>query len=258
MTKGLMLASRPMKTILVQVLIVAGVLGGVASGAAQTKIEATSSSTAKAVPAVAVGPRIQFAETIFDFGRIDSGTVARHDFVFTTTGAAKLEIKDVRPGCGCTTAGTWDKEVEPGKTGVIPLQFNSSGFSGAVIKSAAVTCNDPAQSNLVLQIKGNVWKPIDVTPSMVVFMVTSENQTNETRSVRIVNNLEEPIELSDLQCTNSSFRAELKTVRPGKEFELQVTALPPFPENRMVTAVTLKTSYPTNPTISVSAYVNVQ
>jgi len=50
----------------------------------------------------------------------------------------------------------------------------------------------------------------------------------------------------------------LKTVRPGKEFELQVTALPPFPENRMVTAVTLKTSYPTNPTISVSAYVNVQ
>jgi len=47
-------------------------------------------------------------------------------------------------------------------------------------------------------------------------------------------------------------------VRPGKEFELQITAIPPFLENRMLTAVTLKTSNPTNPTISVSAYLNVQ
>jgi hypothetical protein len=93
---------------------------------------------------------------------------------------------------------------------------------------------------------------------MAVFSVSSELQTNETRSVRIVSNLEEPIELSDLQCTNSAFRAELKTVRPGKEFELLITAVPPFAENRIFTAVSLKTSAPTNPTINVSAYLNVQ
>lgn len=253
-----MLVSRPMKTMLLNLLILAGILGGFASGTAQTKISATASSTATVVPAATAGPRIHFAETIFDFGRIDSGQMARHDFVFTNTGTTTLEIKEVRPGCGCTTAGTWDKQVEPGKTGIIPLQFNSTGFSGTVTKSATVSCNDPGQSNLVLQIKSTVWKPIDVAPTMAVFMVSSEAQSNETRSVRIVSNLEEPIELSDLLCTNSSFRAELKTVRPGKEFELLITAVPPFLENRVVTAVTLKTSSPTNPTISVSAYLNVQ
>ena len=110
----------------------------------------------------------------------------------------------------------------------------------------------------MLQIKANVWKPIDVTPTMAVFMVTSEAQTNETRSVKIVNNMDEPLTLSDLECTNSSFRAELKTVQPGKEFELLLTAVPPFVENRIITAVTMKTSAATNPTISVSAYLNVQ
>jgi hypothetical protein len=247
-----------MKTIVVKLLIVAGALAGISSAAAQTKDSATPPATAKAVPAAISGPKIQFAETVFDFGKISSGEVAKHEFVFTNTGSATLEINDVRPGCGCTTAGTWDKKVEPGKSGVIPLQFNSTGFSGTVTKSATVTCNDPGQSNLVLQLKANIWKAIDVTPTMAVFTMSSEAQTNETRSVRIVSNLEEPLELSDLQCTNSSFRAELKTVRQGKEFELLITAVPPFLENRIVTAVSLKTSSPTNPTINVSAYLNVQ
>ncbi len=253
-----MLVSRPMKTILVKLLVVAGTFGGITSGAAQTKVTASASSTATVVPAATSGPKIQFAETLFDFGKISSGELAKHEFVFTNTGSATLEINDVRPGCGCTTAGTWDKKVEPGKTGIIPLQFNSTGFSGTVTKSATVTCNDPGQSNLVLQLKAIVWKAIDVTPTMAVFTVSSEAQTNDTRTVRIVSNVEEPLELSDLQCTNSSFRAELKTVRPGKEFELLITAVPPFVENRIVTAVTLKTSMPTNPTISVSAYLSVQ
>jgi hypothetical protein len=247
-----------MKTMLVNLLVVAGTLGGIASGAAQTKVSATSSATATVVSTAPSGPQIQFADTVFDFGRISSGELAKHEFIFTNTGSATLEINDVRPGCGCTTAGTWDKKVEPGKTGVIPLQFNSAGFSGTVTKSATVTCNDPGKSNLVLQLKANIWKAIDVTPTMVVYTVSSEVETNEVRSVRIVSNLEEPLELSDLQCTNSAFRAELKTVRPGKEFELLITAVPPFSENRIVTAVSMKTSVPTNPTINVSAYLNVQ
>lgn len=253
-----MLVSRPMKTMLLTLLITAGTLGGIASGAAQTKSPDAPAAPATAAPTATGGPKIQFAETVFDFGKIDSGHLARHDFIFTNTGAATLEIKDVRPSCGCTTAGTWDKQVEPGKTGVIPLQFNSTGFSGSVTKSATVTCNDATQSNLVLQLKANIWKAIDVTPTMAVFMVSSEVQTNETKSVRIVSNLDDPIQLTDLECTNSMFKAELKTVRPGKEFELLITAVPPFIENRVVTAVTLKTSIPTNPVITVSAYLNVQ
>jgi hypothetical protein len=232
-----------------------GTLGGIASGPAQTSI--ASPATAISPPTTS-GAKIRFAETVFDFGKVNGGEMARHNFVFTNTGSSMLEITDVRPGCGCTTAGAWDKTVEPGKTGMIPLQFNSTGFSGTVTKTATVTCNDPSQSNVVLQLKSTVWKAIDVMPAMAIFNVSSEIQTNETRVVRIVSNLEEPVELSDLQCTNRLFQTELKTVRPGKEFELSITAVPPFPSTPVNAAVTLKTSSTKMPTISASAYLMVQ
>ena len=203
------------------------------------------------------GPRIQFAETEFDFGRIKHGDTVAHTFVFTNTGNATLEIKDVRPSCGCTTAAKWDRKVEPGKTGAIPLQFNSTGFSGDILKVARVLCNDPGQTNVALELKGKVWKPIDITPGTLFFRVYSETPTNLTDVVHIVNNRTEPIELSDLQCTNRAFHVELKPVKPGKEFELRVTTVAGFISNSLSSVVSLKTSSPDAPEINVSLQLTV-
>jgi len=173
-------------------------------------------------------PHISFAATNFDFGQVTCGEPVKHNFIFTNAGTAVLEITEVKPGCGCTTAGEWDRLVPPGRTGTIPLQFNSAGLGGAVAKTATVSCNDPTQTNVVLQLSGTVWKPIEITPAVVVFQPSDEDQAKETKDVRIVSNLEEPVTLSNVECTDPAFRAELKTVKAGKEFELQVTALPPF------------------------------
>ena len=237
-------------------LTIAGTFGSIASGLAQTKDSSPAAAPGEKKESAA--PKIQFAEMVYDFGKVTSGELVKHTFVFTNIGTATLEIKDVRPGCGCTTAGTWDKVVEPGKTGSIPLQFNSANFGGTVMKQATVTCNDLSQSNVLLQIKGTVWKPIEVTPTMAVFNISSEAQTNDTKVVRIVSNLDQPLTLSDLQCTNSSFKAELKTVKEGKEFELQITAIAPFNSPSVVAPVTLKTSSTNMPVINVSAYAVVQ
>jgi len=134
-------------------------------------------------------PRIQFAATEFDFGKLKAGDVIKHAFVFTNTGTATLEITDVRPSCGCTTAGSYDRQVAPGQTGSIPLQFNSTGFNGELGKVVTVICNDPAQSSLILRIKGTVWIPVEVTPATVVFKISSDSEVRETRSARIVSNL---------------------------------------------------------------------
>src|SRR6266498_1427889 len=246
-----------MKTTLATLLIVAGTLDGVAVGPAQAEDAVTPPEKNVAAPESA-GPKIQFAEAVYDFGKIGAGELVKHEFVFTNIGTATLEIKDVRPGCGCTTAGIWDKRVEPGKTGVIPLQFNSVSYSGTVGKSTTVSCNDPGQSNVVLVMKGSLWKPIDVTPSMAVFNLSTDILTNQSRILRIVSNLDEPVELSEPQCTNRVFQMELKTVRPGKEFELHVTAVPPFPPTPITVPVTIKTSSPKIPTLNISAFLRVQ
>jgi hypothetical protein len=246
------ISARPkenLKMRLVTQLIVAIILGGHLSCVAETK---------ELLPRAATGPKIQFASTEYDFGKVEAGVVVKHDFVFTNTGRATLEIRDVRPGCGCTAAGKWDKKVKPGKTGIIPLEFHSANFSGTVSKQATVICNDPGHSNVVLEIKGTVWKPIDVSASMVAFILSSESEPNETKNVRIVSNLDEPLKLSHPQCTNESFHTELKIVKEGKEFVLEITAVRPSAYSFAAAPITLTTSSLKLPVIEVMAYVMIQ
>ena len=38
-------------------------------------------------------PHIQFAEPLYDFGKVAAGGIVEHDFVFTNTGDAPLTIR---------------------------------------------------------------------------------------------------------------------------------------------------------------------
>jgi len=235
-----------MKINLLKSLVLASALGIIPSGLAQTNLPTLS------------GARITFAEPDFDFGKVDSGTPVKHDFVFTNTGDQVLEVTGVRPGCGCTTAGDWDKKVEPGKTGKIPIQFNSSGYGGQVHKTVFVTCNDSTRSNLTLNLQGTIWKVFDVTPMYAIFNLTSEEQTNQIQVVKIVNNDEQPATLTDPASNNQAFTTELKTVREGKEFELRVTVNSSQISGNISGTITVKTSSPKMPEISFTAFAMLQ
>ena len=206
------------------------------------------------------GPRIRFSETVYDFGKQGVSAPLRHDFIVTNVGNALLEITQVQPGCGCTTAGDWDKKIEPGKTGKIPIQFNPANFSGPVTKYVSVTCNDPTQASHQLQIKATIWRPIDVQPQYVYFMPTEGEETNETKTVRIVSNLSEPITLEKPESPHPAFKPELKTVQPGKEFELRISydysnaSSNPVPN----TPITIKTSNTNMPVLTVTTYAMPQ
>jgi hypothetical protein len=110
----------------------------------------------------------------------------------------------------------------------------------------------------VLQLSGTVWIPIEVIPAMTIFNVLDEVQSSETKVVRILSNMEEPVTLSDAQCSNACFRLELKTVQLGKEFELQITTVPPIASPSVLAPITIKTSSPKVPVLNASAYVVVQ
>ena len=204
------------------------------------------------------GAHIQFATPVYDFGKVSAGTIVKYDYVFTNTGNAMLTVSDVKVSCGCTTAGTWQRQVEPGKTGSIPIQFNSVNLSGPVLKSVSVTCNDSNQPMVALQLRGTIWKPIDVIPTYAVFNLLADSLTNETKAVRIVNYTSEPLTLSAPESGNKSFSAEIKTIIPGKEFELLITAVPPFTGTVIQTPILVKTSSTNVPVISVNAIAMIQ
>jgi hypothetical protein len=204
------------------------------------------------------GPRIRFSETNFNFGKVKTTDTLRHDFIVTNTGNALLEITEVRPTCGCTMAGTWDRQIQPGKTGRIPIQFSPAKFNGPVSKGIAVACNDPAQTNHTLQITATVWRPIDVQPATAYFTPVEGEATNEVRIIRIVSNLDEALTLDAPQSTNGAISVELKTVQPGKEFELHVRYAASHSNAIPNSFITMKTSSTNMPVISVPVYATLR
>jgi hypothetical protein len=202
--------------------------------------------------------KIQFAETTHDFQKIIGGQSARHDFIFTNIGTSPLRIISVNPSCGCTTAADWTREVAPGGTGVIPLQFNSGSFSGAVAKSATVTSTDPETPSVILHIKGTVWRPIEVTPQNATLHLNSETVSNATAVVRIQNLAEQPLEVFSPTSDNPLYTAELRTNSPGKQFEVLVRSVPPLNFIRPHGTITLRTSATNSPVITFMAMGVVQ
>jgi hypothetical protein len=206
----------------------------------------------------APAPKMQFQTNIFDFGRVSAGTVVRADFYYTNAGVGPLEVTEVRPTCGCTTAGAWERHLEPGQSGKIPLQVNTLNFSGPVVKMITVVCNDPAVPMTMLQIKGTIWKPIDVTPNFVVFSLAANAETNDAKSIKIVNNTDDPMVLTDPQSGNAAFRVEIRTNTPGKDYDLVVSTVPPLNPGTIQGMVTVKTSSTNMPVVSITALAMIQ
>ena len=182
----------------------------------------------------------------------------KHDFIFTNTGEGLLEVTDVHPGCGCTTAGSWSRKVEPGQTGTIPIQFNAGGYSGAVTKGITVTCNDKSHPTVMLQIKGTIWKPVDAIPQYAIFNGTAEALASATSVIRIINNEDPPLTVSAPESNNKIFAAELRTNQPGKEFEVVIRIAGTLDAPRTQGLITVKTSSTNEPTINITTLASLQ
>lgn len=99
--------------------------------------------------------RMEFDETVFDFGKIKEGEVVSHTFKFINTGDQPIILARVSASCGCTTPSYTNAPVLPGKTGEIAVEFNSAGQIGQQQKIITIASN--AESNITtVQLKGEV------------------------------------------------------------------------------------------------------
>ena len=102
-------------------------------------------------------PRLDIEAPVFDAGEIGPGTLVKHEFVIKNTGRAPLEIKEVKPGCGCAVAD-FDRIVEPGASGKINITIRVyPEWAGQHIRKAAwVLTNDPVSPQARVVVEGQV------------------------------------------------------------------------------------------------------
>ena len=207
-------------------------------------------------PAVGAGPVIAFDTRIYDFGKVTQGDLIHHEFIVSNAGAQTLTITDVHPSCGCTTAGVWPHQLEPGQSGAIPIQINSKNLSGSIRKTVTVTSNDK-HSPTVLQMTGQIVKPIDVTPPYAMFHIIVGATNIASATVKISNRTDQPLKITSANSDTGAFRVdEIKTLDDGKEYEISVSAKPPYTHGTNGT-VLISTGW-SNYVVRVPAYLTVQ
>lgn len=188
-------------------------------------------------------PVIKPDEEAHDFGQTWVGPPLAHSFKITNGGDAPLEISRVKPSCGCTIAGNYPKTLAPGESGEFPFSMASNKLRGHFEKSVTISSNDPVTPELRLKLKGQVKRYVEVTPPSANFARITTQEPQE-RIVNLINNTDNPLKLTLDQPADSKFKAELVEKTPGKQFDLRISAVPPFAPGNLRTTVTLKTNIP--------------
>jgi hypothetical protein len=193
---------------------------------------------------------INFKATAIDFGEIDSGKTVEVKFEFENSGDALLKIKNVVPSCGCTTSILEKKEYKPGEKGTIPAKFNTTGYSGKVIKSINVLTDDPKNADVLLRITGNVllreYPQAEIKPDNISFGKVKIGKS-QSRKLTLTNsgNLDlKIIEISSAPEINIALRA--KAVAPRKAVDLEII-FTPFDPGSFSSLAKIRTNDTRNP-----------
>jgi hypothetical protein len=100
------------------------------------------------------GPVMTFEKTEIDYGTVAQGGDGVRYFKFKNTGNQPLVIKNARGSCGCTVPKWPAEAIQPGKTGVIEVKYDTN-HPGTFTKNVFVETNE-AQPQHTLIIKGTV------------------------------------------------------------------------------------------------------
>jgi len=103
------------------------------------------------------GAKIQFAEKVINYGKIEKGANGTRVFKFKNEGTEPLVLNSVRASCGCTTP-KWTREpIAPGAEGNISVKYDTNRM-GNFHKTVTVNSN-ATNKTVVLTIKGQVMNP---------------------------------------------------------------------------------------------------
>jgi len=166
-------------------------------------------------------PEITFEEKVFKFTQAEPGKPIFHDYIFTNTGTGPLEILLIKPSCGCTTTGEYDKIIQPGEKGKIPIKLTIKKRRGKVQKNVLVFTNSENNKKVLLKITGDMWEPFQLTPNPLIIAADTKEPTFYI--VEFINFEEKPVELKNVEVTDERINATIDVLKPGFEYSIRLT-----------------------------------
>lgn len=100
--------------------------------------------------------RIEWEDTVKNFGTVHEGDSVLLKYKFKNTGNTVLYILEVLPSCGCTVADYPSHAIQPGDEGIISARFDTQSHPGKVTKSIMVKTNTIHKTVQNLEFSGEV------------------------------------------------------------------------------------------------------
>ena len=207
-------------------------------------------------PDVAHAPKIICTEPVFNFGEMDSSKDVVHTFVLKNEGDLSLEIRNVRPSCGCTVANISQNTIPPGGQAEVTTRLSLRGRHGEQHKTISVESNDPKQPTLVLSLEGTAVEEMRVQPNQLFFgRITTDSTV--TGAVEITVQSTNAVNVIRSSSNTSNFTVTTESAPDGRSIRVLIATQPPLSRGTLRANVRVETDHPKYPAmdIAVSAFV---
>ena len=137
--------------------------------------------------------------TVIDWGTVkDNDTVLSRTLIVKNTGSDTLRIKNIEPGCGCTTVPMKKRIIAPNDTAHMTVMLRTQGTKEYFDKFVVLTTNEIGNNVTSLNLKAIIIQRLVFTPGK--FFSFGEIIKNETGSadITITNNTDEDIEFREI------------------------------------------------------------
>lgn len=142
-------------------------------------------------------PKIQFEQTVYDFGKTSQVETVTGVFKFKNTGDSLLKLEPPQTTCGCTVAEFKTNSLAPGADGELPFTLHLGLYRATFEKRITVKSNDPQTPEVPLTIKVDYTPLYDINPMTLAPKL--EFGTNEaTQFATITRTDGKPIRLAQL------------------------------------------------------------
>ena len=207
------------------------------------------------------GPNMVVPEKIKDVGTVAQGEIVEVDFKILNEGSETLEVKAVRPTCGCTVAD-YDQEIAPGAEGVVKAKLDTKDFSGPISKSILVMTNDPREPTVSVVIKADVRPFVEVLPRPLIRFNAVQREPMTQKVVVVGADSDQDFKVTKVESSVSFLKASVRKLsgdeliggKSSQQYEVSLELAKGAPVGPVSAKLSIMTDHPKAPEVVVKVY----
>ena len=179
-------------------------------------------------------PKLSLSSDKIDLGVVYNGTVKSAEIKLMNFGKDTLRIFSVQPTCGCTTVRQPKSALAPGESDFAKVEFNSTGYRGAVTKLVNISTNDPVKPSVMVTLNIEVKEELEPTTKIsTIYLGTVPIGNTATQQMTFKNITDRTMKIKAVVSKN-----------PNIEVKFQPSTIPASGAlNVTITVTSTKTEY---------------